>query len=89
MIVFFMVPGKLFAPSCHGGGGGGHSGYSEKHEKYQPEQKKESVPIKVIEIKAPPKMTIKGTLTCPGNFLFSNRKGYWHDDDEKCKNSAI
>lgn len=71
--------GLLFASSCHGGHGGGTK---------QPVRKKAYPPVETVEIKAPPKMTVKGTLTCPGDFLYRNAKGYEHDN-EKCKNSAI
>lgn len=87
LILFLTFSGKLFAQHQHGGGGGGYGGGSEyEHKEHQ--EKKDSSPVKFIEIKAPPKMTVKGTLTCPGEFLYRNSKGYGHED-EKCRISAI
>lgn len=86
LIVVLTFSGKLFAG---GGAHGGHGGGSEREqEKPKIQEKKDSTPVKFIEIKAPPKITVKGTLTCPGEFLYRNSKGYGHEE-EKCKNSAI
>lgn len=82
--MFLQNRSVVFASSCHGGHGGGgtkQTGHS-KHKKSYPQGE-------IIEIKAPPEITVKGTLTCPGKFLYVNKKGYGHDDKEKCKNSAI
>ncbi|MFH1958026.1 MAG: heavy metal-binding domain-containing protein [bacterium] len=75
--VLVNTSGLLFASSCHGGG-----------TKRSSRPKRAYSQGEIIEIKAPPKMTVKGTLACPGNFLYRNAKGYGHDN-EKCKNSAI
>jgi len=82
LLVF--TPVKSMAMSCHGGGG-------EEHQSGQPkqaEQSKGNEPFKesVITVLSP--VTLTGTLVCPGEYLYRNKKGYWHGD-EKCRNLAV
>lgn len=74
----------VFASSCHGGGGGEKQHATEHTSK----KNKMSKPVEIIEIKVPKKMNIKGTLTCPGDHLYSKKIGDWHDV-KKCKSSAV
>lgn len=88
-IIVLSVAGQnqslVFASSCHGGHG---SSKKEHAPEYTQKTRKPSKPINIIKITSPPKLTIKGTLTCPGDFLYSNKKGYWHDE-KKCRSSAV
>jgi hypothetical protein len=86
LIISTLTPSLLFASSCHGGGGGSRQRSSPR--RHQTREKREPLPVKVIEVKYPPFMTIKGIMASPGEYLHKNLKGYWHDE-KKYKNTAI